>query len=352
MARMESQKGMGYYPTPETVLPLIREHLEFPEEPFNALDPCAGTGAALKGLTDGTPARTFGIELDLTRGGTCRGALERVVVGDFFSTEIAPKSFQLAFVNPPYDFDKGEDVGEDGRKTGDRTEVAFLSRASDLLVAGCVLVLLVPASALNTQMLNLLAFRFEGVDAYRFPDPEFSTFKQVVVLARSKGARQKKTALSEEIKGAQAAGGLTLPVLGQYDEGATFDPFAVPAGTPVKKFRSRFLDSHEALAASKESPAWGRMQRLTTEASDTLTGTPPLPLRKEYIVLLMAAGVLNGPVGRGADRHLVRAKPVKVSTFHPDEKDEDGESGVIKESYKPVAKAFRVSGELITIGAK
>ncbi|RJQ22225.1 MAG: hypothetical protein C4560_02575 [Nitrospiraceae bacterium] len=46
MARLEAQKKMGYYPTPEDTLRYIKQKLNLSKDSV-VLDPCCGTGAAL-----------------------------------------------------------------------------------------------------------------------------------------------------------------------------------------------------------------------------------------------------------------------------------------------------------------
>ena len=63
MARLRSQAKMGYYPTPETVLGLIKKMVKIEGDPsqFSALDPCCGTGEFVRAMPDGV--KTYGIEL-------------------------------------------------------------------------------------------------------------------------------------------------------------------------------------------------------------------------------------------------------------------------------------------------
>src|SRR5450432_1276124 len=47
MARMAAKARCNYYPLPDREAELIRSCLTFPDEPFSALDPCAGEGRAM-----------------------------------------------------------------------------------------------------------------------------------------------------------------------------------------------------------------------------------------------------------------------------------------------------------------
>jgi len=89
--RLKGQVKMGYFPTPDSVVRLIRPRLILPQEPFAALDPCCGTGAALKGLVEGSGAVTYGVELDLGRAREANKILDSVAKGAFELSKV-PKN--------------------------------------------------------------------------------------------------------------------------------------------------------------------------------------------------------------------------------------------------------------------
>ena len=61
--RLEARVKMGYYPTPISVVERIRTFIGIAEK-ASILDPCCGEGSALAKLTEGTGAKTYGIEID------------------------------------------------------------------------------------------------------------------------------------------------------------------------------------------------------------------------------------------------------------------------------------------------
>jgi hypothetical protein len=63
LARNASKLKLSYYPLAEREGMRIRRFLQFAGA-ASVLDPCAGTGAALRTITDGAEARRYGIELD------------------------------------------------------------------------------------------------------------------------------------------------------------------------------------------------------------------------------------------------------------------------------------------------
>ena len=103
--RLAAQAKMGYYPTPEDVTPIIAKYLKRKREGLiRILDPCAGTGTALKQIGDSLKAETYGIEVDLDRGNQAKEILTKCLVTDYQNTRISHGAFSLLWLNPPYDW--------------------------------------------------------------------------------------------------------------------------------------------------------------------------------------------------------------------------------------------------------
>ena len=60
-----------------------------------------------------------------------------------------------------------------------------------------------------------------------------------------------------------------------------------------------------------QSPLWRKLHAMTTR-SELQVPRPPLPLHSGHLGLLLAAGKLDGVVGEGLDRHVVKGKVTKV----------------------------------------
>jgi methylase of polypeptide subunit release factors len=94
---------MGYYPTEEQNVKLIKSKLLYPENRrVSLLDPCCGCGTALKLMADEHIADTYGIEIDNQRASLAQDKLMRVGLGSFFESRVEHEAFQLLFLNPPY----------------------------------------------------------------------------------------------------------------------------------------------------------------------------------------------------------------------------------------------------------
>src|ERR1700739_4055237 len=101
--------------------PSIRARLSFPGlvEAAAALDPCAGTGAALHAITDGSGAKLYGVELDSDRANTAQASGIEMIQGNAFDVRMRVERLSLLYLNPPYDF-------EIGPLANDRMESLFL----------------------------------------------------------------------------------------------------------------------------------------------------------------------------------------------------------------------------------
>ena len=100
MSRIKSKLKLGYYPLPEEEAKRTRRFLQF-TGPTSVLDPCAGTGVALRAMTDGGEARLYGIELDAYRAAESRKILDEVIHGSVFETHCPVESFSMLYLNPP-----------------------------------------------------------------------------------------------------------------------------------------------------------------------------------------------------------------------------------------------------------
>jgi hypothetical protein len=193
MARLESIAVGGYYPTPPNVVALIAAMLRTEERMrYNLVDPCAGEGAAIFGLAERFEhAYVHTCEMERTRHAALKVRaeardywdLQLALHGDAFRVDFGTDGYRanLLYLNPPYDLDP----------VHARLEERFLARFTRVLDRnGGLLVFVVPHYALKASA-DTLAREYEvtggpgsGLGCYRFPDPDFDVYKQVVLFAR------------------------------------------------------------------------------------------------------------------------------------------------------------------------
>ena len=141
MARNASKLKLSYYPLAQREGMRIRRFLQFAWA-ASILDPCAGTGAALRTITDGAEARRYGIELDAYRAAEAKKILDEVIHGSVFETHSPVESYTMLYLNPPYAHEIGEGKNQ-------RLEQVFLEHTFRWLKPGGVLVLIVPFDRVN-----------------------------------------------------------------------------------------------------------------------------------------------------------------------------------------------------------
>jgi hypothetical protein len=95
---------LGYFPLDQREAQRMRRFLQFPNEPASALDPCAGTGAALAAITENSGSRRYGIELDAHRALEARTTLDEVIQGNAFDAKAPVESVLLAVSEPALRF--------------------------------------------------------------------------------------------------------------------------------------------------------------------------------------------------------------------------------------------------------
>jgi tRNA1(Val) A37 N6-methylase TrmN6 len=180
MARNGSRIKLGYYPLPPAEGIRLRKLLDF-DAGASTLDPCAGTGAALHQLTEGTAVEKHGVELDAGRAAAASACGIATVHGNLFDTIGKAESFSFLYLNPPYD-------SEIGSANSKRMEYLFLEHTFRWLVEGGVLLMVVPQERLDSAI-PLLAGNFTDLRIFRLTDPEAERFDQVALFGVRKRMR-------------------------------------------------------------------------------------------------------------------------------------------------------------------
>src|SRR5690242_18257690 len=172
--RLAGRTRLGFYPLPRSEAERIRRFLAFPDEQCCALDPCVGDGAAFAEITSDIRVLRYGVELDAGRAEQARLKGFEVIHGNCFDVQCPVESFSLIYLNPPYDFEIGEEKSQ-------RMEKLFLEHVHRWLIRGGILVFVVPAKRI-TDCASLLSREFRDARLYRLTETESARYKQVVLL--------------------------------------------------------------------------------------------------------------------------------------------------------------------------
>lgn len=322
MARLGSRQIAGFFACPIKVVRAIGALLRHDGQQhgrMNIVDPCAGDGEAVAELAAAIERTTvklsdsniFACELEAGRA----AALERrlrttrrpergvAVHSDAFRMRWGGSGASMSrcllasvgYFNPPYDTDP-----EFGR-----TEERWLRHFLPILnEAGGVLVFVIPITAL-TASIDTIAKHFSGVTVYRFPDPYYEAFKQIVVIAKRRKETYRPDAGVVAMLSGFAVAPETIPILPMGD---TTPIFMVPTVRDYDAQLSHVQWERRPLDADVVAEAI-RPWRFGDKADRQLPGVLPengvkgytsehftvaLPLKPGHVAPALAVGVFDG----------------------------------------------------------
>lgn len=272
MARLASNAKMGFYPTPDKTLRLLRKWLNF-DERSKVLDPCCGPGTALKLLTGGnSDVVTYGVELDSTRAAQAENNLTHQALGSIFDVRINPlASIGLLYLNPPYDTENGE-----------RVEMEFLKHAAKWLAHDGVLVFLVPEHIFSIDKYRAWISRhFKDVCIIRAHRDDYPDFRQAVLFAR-KALDTGMRRLSE----------FPNPPY-KYIEDVPAHPYSVHFTTGPEVFQGTDAVTEDDII-SYNPIVLKQIEQIAGPIKRAANVRPLLPLRKGHLISLVTAGIIDG----------------------------------------------------------
>ena len=346
MARLASQMKMGYYKTPEAVVHQIKKILNI-RPGARLLDTCCGEGEALSIIASGTEAITYGMELDKERHDTASKVLDNAVWGDsLYELRASRKGFNLLWLNPPYDLEKG-----DYDQKSERLEIRFLERQWDLLADKGVLVYIVPFDSVK-KCSSFLKRRCSNLVILSFPLSEYSHFKQVALIC-TKGKPVKGEA-ERNILIFDSLGTLEFwevpELLKTTEDAGPLYRYDVSASDDDIYFRSVRLNPDEAVKKIDKSPLWDRVMQRFSPALNGAKINPLMPLREGHLAMLLASGMMNGEVtGNNGSRLIVKGS-VKKEVVCSHEETEDMDKYIETDRYAITVRAICIDPlEIITI---
>jgi len=324
---------MGYYPTPEPIAMQIGRLLTRADSgPLRAFDPCCGEGTALHLAVEslGASIDTYGVELDRDRATAAKGILHTVLHADLRHLRVTPQAFGLLWLNPPYDWDTP--TNDDA--PADRLELRFLQETLRYLQPAGILVYLIPQHRLSAAVAKILASRFDHVQIFRFPDPYYHPYRQVVILGVKTPHPIHHSALADQL----TAVGRELVQPPPLPDVLT-TPYRIPdipSITPLV-FRSTLIDPDTLLAEVDHCGAFPLLLARIAIATQTQL-RPMMPLRQGHLALVLASGHLNNEIVTDAttgERLLVKGTVIKETSTV--ETDDDGITTTIERDVLTIA---------------
>lgn len=220
--------------------------------------------------------RRYGTELDAYRAEEAAKVLDIVIQGDALNTRSKIESFSLAFCNPPFDFEQGEQGGNQ------RMEKLFSAHIARWIVPGGILVLVIPSERL-ADCARTLAYPFTDLHVFRLEAPECERYRQIVVFAKARTRREREKTRDQAITETQvylsglARDARRIPPLSQADV-----IYSVPASGPAELVYDGLpLDVIEDLLPG--SPAYRQIAHVLNPKPLSLQTRPVTPLHKGHI---------------------------------------------------------------------
>jgi hypothetical protein len=335
---------MGYYPTDDPVVEIIRTYLKPPVERGRLLDPCAGEGKAASSLGKVLNCETWGVELSPDRAEKAQSVMDKVFQAPWQACVLSDESVSWLYLNPPYEFDRF-----DGQK---RLEWDFLKTTTSKLMRGGLLTYIIPQKILGMiEVARLLAGHYEAITVYRFPDGLYDKFKQVVVLAYKRKLYQPPT--DKEVLSLQSLATTELEPIQTAIE-PIYELLPAPARGANGKaivFKRTDWEPEEVVEGTIEAGV-----HKTTEWLDLIHPTrsltqlsqPVMPLKKGHIAMLMASGMMGTVrlTDEAGKPMLIKGRVVKVveKTEQPDAKDHETVIETYKDKFVTTVAVLRQDG--------
>lgn len=339
--RLAGRERLGFYPLPIAEAKRIRTFLQFPEQVCSALDPCIGEGVAFAEVTRDATTRRYGIELEAQRAALARSLADEVIHGNCFDVQCPVESFSLIYLNPPYDFEIGEDKSQ-------RMERLFLDHVYRWLKRGGVLILVIPWDYIR-DCGQILAYQFRDVRVYNLTEPDSVKYKQIVVMGVRLTRSERDRLQDSEITRAR----VWFESLARNPEklsSLSSEPdhqYVVLPSEPVQLvYRGLPLDQIEDLLP--RSSAYRQASAVLFAQQADVSGRPLTPLHGGHVGLLCTAGMLNGIFGDGETRHIAHWQSIKL--VDKSEEEEDGTTVIReKERFSNELTLVFCTGETISL---
>jgi len=313
--RIEGQKKLGFYPTPDSIVQLARTYLEFGNTSFNALDPCCGKGQALHDLVQDTNGLGYGVEINENFVPEAKSRLHKVARGGYETARITNSGFSILYLNPPFDYQAGSDEEKSERK-----ELRFLKDTYHYLAKGGLLIYIIQQHQLTQDVARVLSYRFRKIQVFRFPDTEYASFGQIILFGILKEMPCPDEDAANRILECAAAGE-SWPVITE----AMIPEYTILPTQSIALFRGGILDHDEVLKDMAASRLSMKFKQASELHDNDRVMRPVTRTHAGHDALLLASGYANGVLGSGYDRHLVRGRVVKnVQESYDEAVEKDG----------------------------
>ncbi len=281
--REAGRVSQGFYPTQDRIVAAISKLFAMPESgTVTIVDPCSGCGAAIATLKNvwsnpNNQILTYGIEGDRHRAGESKKVLDSALWSNTEDATLTNR-VSLNFLNPPYDRIRG----------ASRLELIFFQKVSDWTARGGYLCLIVPDYILADERTGLAVAvdrEYDHVQVWRYPEPEYSIFKQCVLIGRR---RQRALPTSRIIFPMWAEKPSAWQILPDDSK-----PIYTLPNAPSTVLQRQNLSREILLEAVAKSPIRNALLREAL-APAPKPERPLMPLKEGHLALALAGGLCDG----------------------------------------------------------
>lgn len=295
--------AQGYFPTQDRIVAALSRLIAPHPQATTVVDAGCGCGKAIADLRQHWIARAtatptiklYGIESDRDRhrqasellsGGPGGGEALWSAIEDASPDGGA----SLLFFNPPYDRIRG----------AGRMELNLFNHVKHWCRRDGVLVLIVPDYILSDAQTGLAAAverDYRVLVVYRYPEPEYQSFKQCVLIAQRRERALNKERIGFPAWAEDAASWRILPDRAQ-------PLVTLPAGDALR-LRRVTLSQELLLEVLSRSPLRNSLLREALAPAPAIE-RPLLPLKAGHLALALAGGLCDGVVDHEGVRFLVK----------------------------------------------
>ncbi len=354
MARLASQEKAGYYKIHPTITSHIARHITAPDG-GRVYDPCCGKGVALVQLASALCLEPFGNELQRSRADAARTAVDQYLAQrngspmrhrDKQATRIfwSPmqqmqwkrNSFNLLYLNPPYDQDEMEG----------RLELLFLKQTRPALCTDGVLVWVVPQMVLAFRAVaKYVASHFHDLRVVAH-SAEYRHFNEVTLFGiHNNRATQPDEATVEHLRAIGRSEveipAIDAPAVDEVDDFVYTLP-KVPVSASAFKFMADRIAIEDVLRETQKHGVLNSaefQQHIAPQLATMARFRPMTPLRRGHLVNVIAAGMLNNQLltHENGQTLFIKGQTYKAtqrSQYREYDKDDEGYTEVTTETER------------------
>jgi hypothetical protein len=321
--RLAGEAQLGYYPTPLAIAQILAQGFRPPMDSrlWTALDPFCADGLALSAFH---APLSYGSDLDSGRIAQAQSRLTEAIVADAWSLKTRSRQTSLVLLNPPYMLDPVSRV---------RQEIRALSTFTPWVHPQGWLILIVPRSVLLSS-LDALDTLLTVRACWRFPDPDYAVYGQVIVIGQPRHSADKPNDWTHWLSPRHRPQSAPASDAVYWPPSAYSWPEPLPSSLSPQWSLPSTSGYH--LVATNPAPdtlapfladsaVWSTLRTQTAPPPSLSLDDPihtPLTLHKGHLATLLTAGRLTGVIGEGALRHLVKGRtvPYTVVTYEDDKK--------------------------------